>query len=133
MNSFRKAYIAHTVKYTNIELLLMLQTVKYNHKDFLKNNNSGSYPYYDEPYTLGKGEYSYNNFAVAYSIGTQRILSDKFVLDYGIRFAYTPTYNIIVLASDTYNITDYYQKVSRGRTFRHQAVNFFLGIGFLAF
>ena len=80
-------------------------------------------------------EYSYNNVSVAYTVGKQRILGDKIVLDYGLRFAYTPAANIVTLAGfDTVkDIEDYYRRESRMRMFRQQLINFHVGIGFLAF
>ncbi|MDQ3047808.1 MAG: hypothetical protein M3R27_09700 [Bacteroidota bacterium] len=136
LKSFARGFIAPMGKYKKIELLMMFEKVKYDHKNFLKEDNSGGYPYTETQYTLGKGEYKYTNVSIAYTMGRQRVVNDRFVIDYGVRIAYAPTVNAIsILAGDDFvdTIEDYYRRASRMRVFRHQLINFHLGIGFLAF
>jgi hypothetical protein len=133
LKTFGSGFIAPVGKYNKFEVVLMFETVTYNKDKFehLDPNNSGVFV----KENLGKGEYLYKNVSFAYTIGKQRILADKIVIDYGLRIAYTPAVNIITLAGfDTVNdIEDYYRRESRMRMFRQQLINFHLGIGFLAF
>jgi hypothetical protein len=64
---------------------------------------------------------------VAFSLGRQRIYGNKILIDTGIRFA-------IAVAPDVYSGSNYgHQFSATTRVFFNQAVNFRLGIGFLAF
>ena len=130
---FRRGSIAPVGKYKKIELLLFFEKVKYQNTKF----STYDYSYGNETaVTLGPGEYNYKNFALAVTFGKQQIFYDKIVLDYGIRIAYTPAFNIItvVSASDNANTAEVsFKQDARFRLFRQQLFNFHIGIGFLAF
>jgi hypothetical protein len=134
LKAFGSGFIAPVGRYNKFEVILMFETVKYDYKKFEHQDPNSSYGVYVKG-NLGTGEYSYNNVAVAYTVGKQRVLGNKIVLDYGLRIAYTPAANIVTLAGfDTVkDIDDYYKRESRMRMFRQQLINFHLGIGFLAF
>ena len=134
LKTFKRGFIAPTGKYNKFEVIFMFEKVKYDYQNFLKqdfNNSSNK----DIRSALGTGEYSYKNLSFAYTVGNQRILYDKIVLDYGVRFAYTPAYNIIIVVANRQfvGIEDYYRQASQIRIFREQLINFHIGIGFLAF
>ncbi len=131
---FKSGLLAPVGRYGKLEVLLLFENVKYDYKNFKKKVDSN--PYNDTPYTLGTGEYKYKNIALVYTIGKQRILYDKIVLDYGIRFAWSPSLNIISLTGgldDSPNIETYYRREANLRIARQQLINFHIGIGFLAF
>lgn len=135
LKSFKRGFVAPVGRYRKMEVVLLFETVKYDYKNFAQPdpNSSSSEPVRID---LGSGQYSYRNVSFAYSFGKQRILNDKFVLDYGIRFAYTPAINIITIAVAEEYITtveNYYRRVANLRIARQQLINFHLGIGFLAF
>lgn len=134
VKTFKTGFIAPVGKYRKIEMLLMFENIVYDNENFKKSINDD--PSQDTLYTLGTGKYSYRNVSFAYTFGRQRVIKDKIVLDYGIRFAYMPALNIITLAAgDDYvsSIETYYRRQSALRLARQQLVNFHLGIGFLAF
>ena len=84
---------------------------------------------------MGKGEYNYKNFALVYSFGRQLVLKDKIFLDYGLRVAYTPLFNIFsaIQMNDPGTIEEHFKNETRSRIFREQLFNLHFGIGFLAF
>ena len=131
---FKRGFIAPVGRYKKIEFLFLLETVKYDNTNFriVDPNNS------DETiaYTAGNGIYKYKNVAISYTIGNQRVLFDKLILDYGLRFAYTPGVNIISYVAETESVGDMsgvYRFASRTRIFREQLINIHIGLGFLAF
>lgn len=133
---FKNGFIAPTGRYRKLEVVLLFEKLKYDSQNFMVDVDNYESTADDTIKVLGKGEYSYKNIAFAYTIGKQRILNDKFVLDFGIRFAYTPSMNIITIAAGdefTYNVESYFRRASNLRMARQQLVNFHLGIGFLAF
>ena len=134
VKTFKTGFIAPVGRYRKIEVLFIFANVQYDNENFKKaiSDNSAE----DTLVTLGIGKYSYKNVSFSYTFGNQRVLGNKFVLDYGIRFAYMPSFNIVTLASgDEYanNIEIYYRRQSNLRLARQQFINFHLGIGFLAF
>lgn len=131
---FKTGFIAPVGRYRKLEFLFLFEKVKYDYQHFKKAVDSD--PINDTPYTLGAGEYNYKNVAFAYTIGKQRILYDKIVLDYGLRFAWSPALNIISLTGgfdDSPTVEVYYRRQANLRIAREQMVNFHIGIGFLAF
>ena len=131
---FKSGFLAPTGRYRKLEVLMMLESVKYDKDNFLKSVNGNLTQ--DTLYTLGVGEYKYKNVSFVYSFGKECILNDKIVLDYGVRFALTPQVNIITLmASDEFinSTEDYFRHQANMRITREQLVNFHIGIGFLAF
>lgn len=135
VKTFKSGFIAPTGRYRKLEFLLLFEKLKYDSENFKVPAFSDD-PVDDTLKTLGKGEYSFKNIAFAYSVGKQRILKDKFVLDYGIRFAYTPAMNIITIAAGDAYVSDvegYFRRASNLRIARQQLINFHIGLGFLAF
>lgn len=134
---FGKGFVAPVGRYRKMEILLLCEKVKYDYKNFAERDQSiSSSSEVFNQVDYGTGEYSYKNFAIAYTFGCQRVLNDKFVLDYGIRFGLTPQFNVIsLLASDEYvnSPESYYRHEANIRILRGQLANFHLGIGFLAF
>ncbi len=133
---FKNGFIAPTGRYRKLEVLLLFEKLEYDSQNFKVDVTEYSSQEDDTLKVLGKGEYSYKNIAFAYTIGKQRILKDKFVLDFGIRFAYTPSMNIItVAASDAYvsDVEGYFRRASNLRIARQQLFNLHVGLGFLAF
>lgn len=137
LKMFRKGFVAPVGRYRKMEGLILFEKVRYDYKNFAKADPNSSFsepPYIKTDY--GVGEYSFINFSFAYSFGCQRVLNDKIILDFGIRFAITPQFNIIsIAASEEYvnSPESYYKHESNSRIMRQQAINFHLGIGFLAF
>lgn len=134
---FKKGFIAPVGKYQKFEFLLLFEKVKYDYKNFsMADPDNFNSP--DIPLTAyGLGEYNYRNVTLTYTMGKQRILFDCIVLDYGLRAGFTPAgvgaviFDDLIANVDT--IEGHYKKESRKRVFRHQLINFHLGIGFLAF
>lgn len=135
---FRKGTFAPVGKYRKIEMMLLLSKLNYE-------KNSFTYYDYNSSSTirtsLGKGEYNFSSFAIAYTFGRQRVLFDRLVLDYGIQVAVFPGIvlntlgdGLFELGSSTGNIMEYdLQRSTSMRLFTHQLFNFHIGLGFLAF
>ncbi|MGZ6519829.1 MAG: hypothetical protein ACXVED_19750, partial [Bacteroidia bacterium] len=131
---FRQGTIAPVGGYQKLELLFMMETVDYDNKHFYGYDYSGTYSTPVPVSQNGSGEYTYRNLAVGYTIGKQRILFDRLVFDYGIRFAIAPAVVSEILNDGVYaSMEDYYMTQSRERVFREQLINVHLGLGFLAF
>lgn len=132
---FNRGFVAPVGKYQKFEFLLLFQKVKYDNKKFvMADPDSWNAP--DIPIAAyGPGEYNYKNVVFTYTIGKQRVLFDRIVLDYGLRMGVSPAAVGAVVFEDLISdsLEGYYKKESRKRTFRHQLINFHLGIGFLAF
>ncbi|MCX6297053.1 MAG: hypothetical protein NTX97_13530 [Bacteroidetes bacterium] len=131
---FKSGFIAPTGRYRKLEVLMLFESVKYDKDNFRKSVNGDVSQ--DTLYTLGKGVYKFKNVSFVYSFGKECILNDKIVLDYGIRVALTPQFNIITLmAGDEFinSTEDYFRHQANMRITREQLVNFHIGIGFLAF
>ncbi len=131
---FREGFVAPVGTYQKFEMLMLFEKIQYDNAKFAKpvSDNQAE----DVAQLNGEGEYNYLNFALVYSVGKQRVLRDKFVLDYGVRAAITPAMNIISVTSlnDRYSTMEmYYKRHSNARISNQQLLNFYLGIGFLAF
>lgn len=134
---FQKGCVAPVGKYQKFEFLLLFQKIKYDNKNFAMadpdNFNNPDIPIA----AYGLGEYTYRDVTLTYTIGKQRVLFDCIVLDYGLRIGLAPAGVGAVVFDDFFydpsSIEELYKKESRKRVFRHQLINFHLGIGFLAF
>ena len=137
LKTFRSGFVPPVGRYRKMEVLFMFEKVKYDYKNFaVQDPTSYNYPYTYIKSDYGLGEYSYFNMAFAYSFGYERVLNEKIILDYGIRFAATPQLNIIsITASDEFASSpeSYYKHEANMRMLRQQLINFHIGIGFLAF
>lgn len=136
LKTFKRGFIAPVGRYRKMEVLIMFEKLKYDHAHFAQQDPNSSDPQNYIISDFGTGQYSFKNIAFAYTMGKQRILYDKIVLDYGIRFAYSPALNIITLAAgDEYatSTDSYFRRTCNLRMATEQLINFHLGIGFLAF
>ncbi len=136
---FKSGSLAPIGKYYKLELLVMFNQLKYDKNAFeyydTKTSSSGLYG------TVGKGEYKVNSFAIAYSLGRSRVMFDRLLLDCGLRFGVTPVRVISFLIDDftsdgnnsSFNPEKTFSKDAQNRLFRFQAINFHVGLGFLAF
>ena len=70
---FRKNNSWPIGKYSKFEFLIFIERVSYKKDKFVN--------YAEQQVTEGDGVYYYKNFAIAYTLGTQRILYKKYVLD----------------------------------------------------
>ncbi len=130
---FKKHYVAPVGKYMKFELLLLFYDLKYNNEQFQIQDYQNSTT---ENVSRGNGKYSFSNFSTACSYGKQRVLSNKFILDYGIRMACKPGMFILTWQDnrDERNKTrDTFNCDAQYRILRQQCFNLYLGISFLAF
>ena len=134
---FHRGCIAPIGGYQKFEFLLLFEKVKYDNKKFMM-ADPDNYNNPDIPIAAyGLGEYNYRNVALTYTVGKQRVFFNCITVDYGLRMGITPAgigavvFDDLISGIDT--IEGRYRKDSRKRVFRHQLINFHLGIGFLAF
>ncbi len=116
--------------------MVFLETVKYDNENFYITNydSYSGYAGTETKVTEGSGMYRYKNFALVFTKGKQRVIADKIVLDYGLRFALTPgAISSFLELSDRRGMSVDFRDASTFRLFREQLVNFHIGIGFLAF
>lgn len=139
---FNSGSLAPIGKYKKLEILMLLNHLEYNRNGFLLNNytSSGASTYG----ILGTGDYNFNTVSVAYTLGRSRVFFDRLVLDGGIRFGFVPAGVFAVMyESDEYAASSLYSTTAgtrRGfrnetytRLFAFQAINFHVGLSFLAF
>ncbi len=131
---FNRGYLAPLGKYTKVELLIFFNNLTYDKKGFTSSDYG-----YNTNVTVGTGEYSYKNFALTCTFGRQRILFDRLVLDMGTRIGFVPgpmfnvLYGGILSMNSTVTDEDRFKTDVANRIFRHELINFHIGIGFLAF
>lgn len=134
---FRHGYIAPVGRYTKLEGILFMDNVSYDPLAFYR--TSSGFPKDRFSRFIGTGYYSYKTFAVALTLGRQRVLFNRIIIDSGIRFGVSPNFvfNYIVndVFGDTYrkSMEDQIKLNTNTRIFTGQLVNLHLGIGFLAF
>ncbi|MCW3104173.1 MAG: hypothetical protein JWO09_2613 [Bacteroidetes bacterium] len=132
---FKRGSFAPLGKYRKLEAVLMFSNISYQPLTFryIQGNKTGRA-------SLGSGNYSYKEFAVTYTLGRQRILFDRLVVDYGVQFGFMPLGALSITDySGTVNITNYpgamesvLREESNMRLFRYELFNIHLGLGFLA-
>ncbi|MFL5764229.1 MAG: hypothetical protein ACJ77K_09825 [Bacteroidia bacterium] len=129
LKKFRKNAPGPFGFYMKWEVLYRKYRVTYDPDAFVKEDDSG-YGINYLPADGGVGSISFSGAGFAYSAGFQRILWDKLVVDYGLRFQIGGP-----LRSNTTknNVEKYMMSNAESRYFEHQLLNFKLGIGFLAF
>ena len=121
---------------------MLLNHLEYEQNSFLINN----YTYSNAPTygRIGKGDYNFNTVSISYTMGRSRVFFDRIVLDGGIRFGFVPAGVLaVMIESDEYSASTIYstevgvRKAFRNdtytRLFTFQAINFHLGLSFLAF
>jgi hypothetical protein len=127
---FKRANLAPYGPYVKWEGQLFLNTIKYN-----KTNWSIADPMDSNnriPKTNGPGTIAFQAFGIGFSFGKQRIFKDKIVFDRGVRILAIPAF-LSAINSNSNNVQGQFENAGVKRIFRHQLINFHLGIGFLAF
>ena len=127
---FKRANIAPYGPYVKWEGKMLMNTIKYD-----KSNWSIADPAdYNKRIkkTNGTGNIAFEAFGIGYSFGKQRIFKDKFVFDRGVRILAIPAF-ISANNSNSKTVQGQFENAGIKRIFRHQFINFHLGIGFLAF
>ncbi len=135
---FNRGFIAPLGKYWKLEFLLIASKVRYEKNSFyygaITPDNLIVTP-------IGLGVYNYKSFAVAYTIGRQRIFKDVLIIDTGIRFGLVPEPIIEEVISSVFDgssnavwsMEDQVKSDVKFRLFTQQLISFHIGIGFLAF
>ncbi len=130
---FRKGFIAPVGKYQRIDFVLMLDKVAYQRNAFYDDGARVASP-------IGTGDYDFRSFAFAYTLGRQRVIANKIILDAGIRFAICPNYLLNFIKNDVFG--DYEDRLPfetalksevNQRLIGAQLINLHIGISFLAF
>jgi hypothetical protein len=134
---FSSGALAPVGKYKKLELVIMFCNLSYDRDGFTDNDATGS-----SYNSLGTGNYSFKSFALTYTIGRQRIIGSRIVLDYGMQFGFLPNVVPAYILSDgeSVNISAYngpaleraFRQDSNIRLFRYELFNFHIGIGLLA-
>jgi hypothetical protein len=123
-------------KYRKLELILMLCDISFDTRyRYLK--SGGVYTYVNK----GTGEISFRALSAAYTLGRSRVLYNRVVLDYGIRFAASGKLLQSVIGNvflddgsgSTYDLESNYIDKAQVRLMYQQLINLHIGIGFLAF
>lgn len=138
---FKSRYINPFGKYHKLEFILVRSKVGLDRDAFYYESSS---PYFHvRKYELPDQNFNYKSFVVAYTIGKQRILFNKLILDYGARFGLNYNYvlsNVSVfgmlktqLSDDEYSVSKSFKEGANFRVFESQFVNAHIGLRFLAF
>lgn len=132
---FASGTLAPVGKYKKLELLLLFSNLTYKPNSFEGYDNQAEGL---KRKSIGTGNYSYSTFALTYTMGRQRVLLNRLVLDYGVQFGFTPAGVVAVLTSDedfnrSTNPEDIFRQETNKRLFRYELFNLHLGLGFLAF
>lgn len=126
---FSRGKIAPVGSYIKWDLMGLFNTIKFETKDVYQytNLNTGPYQYGYVPLALSIKKASAFGGGIALSLGRQRVFFNKLITDVGFRFC-------LAVAGDPY-VGNYYQDkyLISWRVFYNQAINFKIGIGFLAF
>src|ERR1043165_1478960 len=131
---FHRGMFAPVGKYRKLGCLLMFNKMTYEKDKFRYYEGTLKYQ------TLGAGEYSAVNFAVTYELGFQRVISDRFVFDSGLRLGLMPgplfrTVGDIFLDNgysrdNTSSLNVRIDTNMRNRIFTHELFSIHVGIGF---
>lgn len=128
---FKRGFFAPVGKYTKVDLTVFFNTMSYEKDAFY-------YDTYKTATPIGTGNSKSTSFSLGYSIGRQRVIANRLVLDFGMRFAIVPAAVLSVLA-DNFNESgntqpdDELKHYANQRLFGEQLVNFHIGLSFLAF
>jgi hypothetical protein len=136
---FNAGSLAPVGKYRKLELVLMFTELSYPPNSFFTYNYNYGFGGNDgvSRSSLGTGNYNFKSFALTYSLGRQRVLFNRLVLDYGLQFGFVPagvfaTLNSEGDFSDASTPENVFRQETNKRLFRHQLFNFHIGLGFLA-
>ena len=133
---FNHGSIAPVGKYQKLEFLLLFDKVKYDRTAFYMGS---PIPENKIIGTIGRGEYDFKSFAIALTLGKQRVLFDAITLDTGVRFGISPNAVLNFISDDmfsNYSNSTFENQLKinmNSRILTSQLVNFHIGIGFLAF
>lgn len=138
---FQSGTLAPIGKYKKVELLMLFNHLEYKRNSFLYYDYNSSQSVYGQ---FGTGDYQFNTVALSYTMGRSRVLFDRLVFDYGIRFGIVPAAVFTTLfyeERDNYStayvssieIKNQFRNDTYTRLFRYQAINFHLGLSFLTF
>jgi hypothetical protein len=142
---FKERYMNPYGKYRKLEVMLMMNTIKMDENGFYSVRYDPPKPKQVLPYPVAGERYKFNSLILAYTIGKQRVLFDKLVLDWGIRFGIN--YNYIsksvnplemmfadrTSAYEEDSIEKKLKEQAIARTMGAQLVNAHVGLRFLAF
>lgn len=140
---FKKRYENPLGRYRKMELILVNDKVLMDKNEFYYDLN---YPYAAMKYTVPDAPYKYKSVVFAYTMGKQRVLFDKIVLDYGLRIGLNCNYflrngsimnEILRIASEKTNeditLDTQLKEAANIRISQSQFINAHLGFRFLAF
>jgi hypothetical protein len=136
---FRSRYLNPVGRYRKWEVILIMNKLEMEKNGFYYTMNNQS-----KPYPLSIVDEQFQSIVIAYTIGKQRVLFNKIVLDYGIRFGINYSYvfsdlNIVkeLVEWDNFDydasLAGKLKSQANGRTFGAQLVNAHIGLRFLAF
>ncbi len=136
---FSSGTLAPVGKYKKVELLFMMNHLTYSSTAFqyYDPSGSGSGIYAKK---IGTGSYDFKTVAVTYTIGRSRVLFNRIVVDYGMRFGVVPEAVFKVVfeeefssgSSASLNVESKFRGDVNTRLFRSQMVNLHIGLSLLA-
>jgi hypothetical protein len=141
---FKERYMNPFGKYRKLEAMLMMNKIKVDEDGFFSTTYTQNGMQLT-PYAVTGDTYKFNSLILAYTIGRQRILFDKLVLDWGIRFgvnysfiagSVNPLETMVAERKSAYEEDTIERKLKEQavtRTMGAQFVNAHLGLRFLAF
>jgi hypothetical protein len=141
---FKERYMNPFGKYRKLEIMIMMNKLKMDENGFFAEMNTQK-GLELAPYAVAGDTYKFKSLILAYTIGRQRILFDKLMLDWGIRFGVNYSYISksvnpleMMLAerrgvSDEYTIEKELKEQAIARTMGAQFVNAHVCLRFLAF
>ncbi len=137
---FFRGYLAPMGKYLKLDLLYFMEKISFDPDGFSPSH------VYGLKYTPPEDHYSFHNIGIGLSMGKQRILFDRLIVDTGFKIGVLPAAFFTLI--DAADITEFFssnleyqhqqldyqikQKAIR-RMQGSQLINFHIGIGFLAF
>ncbi len=138
---FKERYLNPFGRYRKLELIVMMNKVNADENGFYSVNRDYGSIVTKTPYPLSSDETKSKSIVVAYTMGKQRILFNKLVLDWGVRLGINQSYvfrNIGLLGA--LGGSNYDNSIGRklkeeaiARTVGSQFINLHLGLRFLAF
>ncbi|MCW3072403.1 MAG: hypothetical protein JWO44_2293 [Bacteroidetes bacterium] len=134
---FSSGCLAPVGRYKKFELLLLFSNLSYADNSFQYSRDYGYSVDQPKMASVGTGAYSYKTFALNFSMGRQRVLFDRLVLDYGMQVGFLPagffgTLNSELEFSSANSAEIVFRQETNQRLFRYQLFNLHIGLGFLA-
>jgi len=127
---FRRGSIAPLGKYVKFELLIFIETLTLDSKEFTQvdgtTNNINPY--------RGETIFNFHNAALTFTLGKQRVFFNKLVFDYGLRAGVAPAFILNNMFVDYHRtLESQFRSDTQLRILGEQFLNIHIGIGFLAF